>query len=124
MDLLIGEDERINQLYLQHLLRDKNLNVAFASNGRVALDLATSRAFDLLLLDIHMPEIDGVEICRRIREGVGATARETPVIAMTALVRDGERERLLASGFTAVLSKPFDDSDLLQILDSYSQGAE
>jgi CheY-like chemotaxis protein len=121
--ILIGEDERINQLYLRHLLSGAGHEVVLASDGREVLAEATSNRFDILLVDIHMPEMQGDEVVRRIRAG-GSTATPTdvPVLAMTALLYNDDHDALIGSGFTDVIAKPFQDADLLARLDEYRKG--
>ena len=84
-----------------------------ASNGREALALAEEGGFDLLLLDVHMPELDGFQVVRAIREREHGAAGHLPVIALTARSRKEDRERCLAAGMDDFLSKPVQAADLL-----------
>ena len=84
-----------------------------ASNGREALALAQEGGFDLLLLDVHMPELDGFQVVRAVREREQTAAGRLPVIALTARSRPEDRERCLAAGMDDFLSKPVQAADLL-----------
>ncbi len=117
MRILVAEDERINQLFLRQLLAREGHELTLASDGAAALQLADDQSFDLLLLDIHMPELDGDEVARRVRNGeCAATSNSVPMLAMTALLYDSDREPLLAAGFTDIISKPFQDTVLLSMI--------
>jgi CheY-like chemotaxis protein len=82
-------------------------------NGREALALATGEEFDLLLLDVHMPEIDGFQVIQEIRQRERVSGRHLPVIALTARSRPEDREHCLASGMDDFLTKPFHTPELL-----------
>ena len=83
-----------------------------ATDGRAALAHAVEGAFDLLLLDVHMPEIDGFEVARAIREHERRTKAHLPIIALTARSLKRDRERCLAAGMDDFLSKPVDPAAL------------
>jgi CheY-like chemotaxis protein len=87
------------------------------SNGREALALAGQGAFDLMLLDVHMPELDGIEVVRGIRERERVTGGHLPVIALTARSRKEDRERCLAAGMDDFLTKPISAAGLLAAID-------
>jgi two-component system sensor histidine kinase/response regulator len=87
------------------------------TNGREVLDRLTAEDFDLLLLDLHMPEIDGFQVIRTIRQREQGTAAHLPVIALTARSRKEDRERCLAAGMDDFLAKPVTASDLLAAID-------
>ena len=117
MRILIGEDERINQLFLRHLLEREGHTLTIASDGAEALARANESVFDILLLDVHMPEIDGDEVARRVRAGeTSATPSTVPMLAMTAIIYEEDRKPLLESGFTDVIAKPFQDTELLSMI--------
>src|SRR5205823_13216247 len=86
--------------------------VRLATNGREALSLAGEGAFDLLLLDVHMPELDGFEVVRAIRERERTVGGHLPVIALTARSRQEDRERCLAAGMDDFLAKPIQSANL------------
>jgi CheY-like chemotaxis protein/HPt (histidine-containing phosphotransfer) domain-containing protein len=91
--------------------------VRLASNGREALALAGQGAFDLMLLDMHMPELDGIEVVRGVRQGERVAGGHLPVIALTARSRKEDRERCLAAGVDDFLTKPVSAADLLAAID-------
>jgi CheY-like chemotaxis protein len=88
-----------------------------ATDGREALDLVGETAFDLLLLDVHMPELDGFQVVRAIRERERATGGHLPVIALTAGARPEDRERCLAAGMDDYLSKPVRAAELFAAIE-------
>ena len=103
------------------LLAKRGHSVVHAVNGRQALDLAAGADFDLILMDVNMPEMDGFEATRRIRFAEHAKTRHhTPIVAMTAYAMAGDRERCLASGMDEYLSKPVDKAQLLALLERIS----
>ncbi len=110
--VLVAEDNELNAQLIQQLLVRRGHRVRLASNGREALALATGGSFDLLLLDLHMPEMDGFEVIQGIREREQDQGRRLPVIALTARSRKEDRERCLAAGMDEFLSKPVRAADL------------
>jgi signal transduction histidine kinase/CheY-like chemotaxis protein/HPt (histidine-containing phosphotransfer) domain-containing protein len=113
--LLLVEDNAINQKVALTILRRAGHNVDLASNGQQAVDLALTNQYDLILMDIQMPVMDGIGATRRIRAAGGASA-VVPIIAMTANAMHGAREQYLGSGFDDYISKPISASDLLQTI--------
>ena len=95
-----------------------------AGDGRQALALATAGGFDLLLLDVHMPELDGFQVIRAIREHEQVTGGHLPVIALTARSRPEDRERCLAAGMDDFLPKPVHMPDLLAAMERVTQGLQ
>jgi len=113
--LLLVEDDWINQEVALELLREvAGLQVDLAENGRLAVDRVCEQKYDLILMDLLMPELDGLEASRRIR-ALPAYAT-TPIIAMTANAFDDDRERCLAAGMNDHLPKPVDPDQLFNIL--------
>jgi two-component system CheB/CheR fusion protein len=107
--ILVAEDNRINQLYVRALLETRGHTVIAASNGREALELLARGRFDLVLMDVEMPVMDGPEATKAIREGrVPGVPRDIPIVALTAHALSGDRERFLAAGMNDYVSKPFD----------------
>ena len=125
MKLLIAEDERINQLYLSHLLKRAGHDVIIASDGEAVLAAVGDHSFDAILMDIEMPKVDGAEATRRIRAGEsGRTAQSVPIIALSAHAAASDHEAFLAAGASDVLTKPVDESDLLSRLDRIGNGVQ
>jgi signal transduction histidine kinase/ligand-binding sensor domain-containing protein/FixJ family two-component response regulator/HPt (histidine-containing phosphotransfer) domain-containing protein len=112
--VLLAEDNPINQELAQELLRAMGVRVTTAANGVEAVALALRQKFDLVLMDVQMPELDGFEATRRIREH--APAADLPIIAMTAHVLAGYRDQCLAAGMNDYLSKPIDPNQLQRLL--------
>jgi PAS domain S-box-containing protein len=104
--ILVAEDNDFNSQLLEQLLRKRGHVVESASTGEQALRLAVAGEFDLLLLDLHMPELDGFQVIRALREHERGTSKRLPVIAVTARSRPEDRERCLASGMDGFLVKP------------------
>lgn len=119
---MIAEDERINQLYMAGVLERAGHTVAVASNGEAVLEQAAATEFDLILMDIQMPGVDGLQATRRIRTADGlATPSLVPIVAMTAHSTAEDRARFLAAGVTEIVVKPVVEHRLLALLDSLSE---
>ena len=117
LHVLVAEDNEFNALLVKQLLLRRGHSVRLASNGRAALDLAQDRIFDLLLLDVHMPEMDGFQVVSAVRERERAWGRHLPVIALTARSRKEDRERCLAAGMDDFVCKPVRAADLWTAID-------
>ena len=110
--ILLAEDNQVNQAVATRLLHKMGHTFTLANNGKEALALIASRVFDLVLMDIQMPEMDGIEATRRIRQDERGTLIHMPIIAMTAHAMKGDRERCLAAGMDGYISKPIIASKL------------
>ena len=112
--VLLAEDNEFNQQVMQHLLERRGHAVRTVSDGRQTLAALDEGSFDLLLLDVHMPEMDGFEVVRvvRAREREKPGSGHLPVIALTALSMEGDRERCLEAGMNDYLAKPVRATDL------------
>ena len=108
-----GKSTLINRLIGGKLLEALGADVALAAGGLEAVEAVRGQAFDLVLMDINMPEIDGLEALRRIRRLPEAKG-EVPVVALTANVMAHQRDAYLAAGMDGVLGKPFSPGELLQ----------
>jgi two-component system sensor histidine kinase/response regulator len=115
--ILAAEDNDFNRDLLEHMLARLGLSAAMALNGREALALLEREPFDLLLLDIHMPELDGFQVVGAIRERERTAGGHLPVIALTARSRQEDRERCLRAGMDEYLAKPFNAADLWAAID-------
>jgi CheY-like chemotaxis protein/HPt (histidine-containing phosphotransfer) domain-containing protein len=105
--VLVAEDAPFNQQLIEHLLRRWGHDVRVASDGREALDALKEGAFDLMVLDVHMPQTDGFEVIAELRQQERSAGGHLPVIALTARSMKGDRERCLAAGMDDYLAKPF-----------------
>jgi two-component system sensor histidine kinase/response regulator len=115
--VLVAEDNEFNAQLLEQLLGRRGHRVRLADNGREALCLAGEEGFDLLLLDVHMPELDGFQVVQAVRERERTTGSHLPVIALTARSRKEDRERCLAAGMDDFLAKPIQAADLWAAID-------
>jgi two-component system sensor histidine kinase/response regulator len=114
--LLLAEDSLVNQRLAVGLLERHGHRVTIANNGRQAVDLASDEGFDAILMDVQMPEMDGLEATRRIRQQERQTGRHVPIIAMTAHALKGDRERCLDCGMDEYVAKPVRERQLLNAL--------
>jgi PAS domain S-box-containing protein len=104
--VLVAEDNELNQPVVEHFLTNQGHTVQIAQDGRAALAALEDSSFDLLLLDVHMPELDGFRVIEAVRQREQTTSQHLPVIALTARSMKGDRERCLAAGMDDYLSKP------------------
>jgi len=109
--ILVAEDNATNQIVVSHALERAGCDVDIANNGREAVHLAQKRDYHCILMDISMPEMDGLEATQRIK--AGHRNSKTPVIALTAYSLRGDRERFLSAGMEDFLPKPVEKEDLL-----------
>jgi CheY-like chemotaxis protein len=115
--ILIGEDNELSAQVLEQALTRQGHHVRLASNGRDVLAIAEQGGFDLLLLDVHMPELDGFQVVHAVREQESNTGGHLPIIALTARSRKEDRERCLAAGMDDFQTKPIRPADLLTVID-------
>ncbi len=118
LNILLVEDNMTNQLVMTRMIEEIGHNVITASNGVEALDLLQEKKLDIILMDIQMPEMDGIETTRLIREKEEGTGGHIPIIAVTAYALRGDRERFLEAGMDNYISKPISIQDLAQVIGS------
>jgi|SRR5215472_7519190 len=106
--IVVADDNEANRELISVILQRQGYEVLEANNGREALEFVQLRQPDLILLDIHMPEMDGYEALRVIRES--QRGRNVPIVALTASAMAGDAEDALAQGFDAYLAKPYEIS--------------
>ncbi len=124
LHILLAEDNPVNQRVAMRTLEKAGHSVVLAENGIAALKAIGQDSFDLVLMDVQMPEMDGLEATAEIRKTeVGGTIHR-PIIAMTAHAMKGDRERCLAAGMDDYLSKPVRPRDLLSLLLKYAPTAK
>jgi CheY-like chemotaxis protein len=121
--ILLAEDNVINCAVSGGILEKQGHTFVHAANGREAVDACKAGAFDLILMDVQMPEMDGFEATRLIREMEAADRAYTPIVAMTAHALVGDRERCLASGMDDYLSKPLRKEEVLRVLATVSKSS-
>jgi two-component system sensor histidine kinase/response regulator len=120
LHILLAEDNRVNQMVAIRSLEKRGHRVVLAETGEAALAVLAQRSFDLVLMDVHMPGLDGIEATKAIREKEKSTGLHQPVVAMTALAMTGDRERCLAAGMDGYLSKPINQEKLDEVLAIYA----
>ena len=120
MKLLLVEDGRVNQLFAIKLLEDRGHQVTLANNGREALSILANQTFDAILMDIQMPEMNGLEATQAIRQNEIGTGAHVPIIAMTANAMKGDREQCLAAGMDDYIAKPIHSLQLYPLLEKYA----
>jgi two-component system sensor histidine kinase/response regulator len=113
LSVLLAEDNEINRRVAQFLLEEAGCRVTPVMDGKQALEALAAQRFDVVLMDGHMPEMDGLEAVSVLRARERESGGRTPVIALTAQAMHGDRERYLAAGMDAYLSKPFTGSVLI-----------
>jgi PAS domain S-box-containing protein len=120
--VLLAEDNEFNQHVVQHFLARDGHVVRIARDGREALAALQHQAFDVLLLDVHMPEMDGFRVIQALRAAEQSSGRHLPVIALTARSMKGDRERCLEAGMDDYLSKPVRRAELRSALERVRSG--
>jgi two-component system, sensor histidine kinase and response regulator len=119
LNVLLAEDNAVNQKLARALLEKRGHKVTIAGNGREALLALQQDHFDIVLMDVQMPELDGIEATKTIRAEEAKTGSHQPVIAMTALAMKGDRERCIEAGMDDYLTKPIRAIELDAILEKY-----
>ena len=117
--VLVAEDNPVNQRLATRLLEKRGHRVTITVNGREAVEALKDRTFDLVLMDVQMPEMDGLEATAAIRKKEKHDGAHMPIIALTAHAMKGDRERCLAAGMDGYLSKPIRPQELDDILEKY-----
>jgi CheY-like chemotaxis protein len=116
--ILVAEDNRVNQTLIVRLLEKEGHKLVLAANGREALAALDREPFDLVLMDIQMPEMDGLEATAIIRQREQGSGTHLPIIALTAHAMKGDRERCLEAGMDEHVSKPVRQQELFQAIDA------
>jgi signal transduction histidine kinase/CheY-like chemotaxis protein len=121
LSILVAEDNPVNQRLIQSLLTRQGHQVLVAGNGREAVEAVKAGTFDLILMDISMPDVDGMEATRLLREWEMEHALQPiPILALTANAMSGDRERFTAAGMDGYLAKPFSPEQLYRIVQRYA----
>ncbi|MCS4302425.1 PAS domain-containing hybrid sensor histidine kinase/response regulator [Chryseobacterium sp. BIGb0232] len=118
INVLLVEDNELNQLVAERSLNYFGCQVSKADNGRMALEILSKQEFDIILMDIQMPELDGIETTKILRNELGST---TPIIALTANAFKTEIDNCISAGMNAYVTKPFNEEDLRQIIYKYTR---
>ncbi|WP_108868694.1 ATP-binding protein [Aquimarina aquimarini] len=116
MKVLVVEDNKMNQFFIKQLFSNWNMIIDIADNGKIALEKIEHSEYDLILMDMHMPVMDGPETAERIRKSDNTKTRQTPIIACSADVFPESKKRATASGMDFYLTKPLSEKALEEIL--------
>jgi CheY-like chemotaxis protein len=122
--VLLVEDNISNQRIVTISLGSKVKSIDTATNGKEALDLFVKSNYDIILMDIRLPVLDGIKASKKIREMEAGTNKYTPIIALTANAMIGDKEQCIEAGMDDYLSKPFQPQKLLDMLNKYVTGSE
>ena len=122
--VLLAEDNEVNQRLAVRLLEKQGHTVALARNGKEAVAALAEGAFDLVLMDVQMPEMDGFEATAHIRRAEEGSGRRVPIVAMTAHAMKGDRERCFQAGMDGYISKPIQPRELFDAIDRVSHAAD
>jgi CheY-like chemotaxis protein len=118
--VLVVEDSPVNRLVTVRVLERCGYRVHVVNDGREALDALSTQIYDVVLMDCQMPEVDGYEATRELRQREQGGKRHTPVIAMTAHAMTGDRERCLEAGMDDYLAKPVRSQALVEVLERWT----
>ncbi|MFC2157234.1 PAS domain S-box protein [Acidobacteriota bacterium] len=118
LHILVAEDNPINQKVAAHILQKFGSSVVLTNNGREALQALQEEDFDLILMDVQMPEMDGFQATAAIRQIEQKTGHHIPIIAVTAHAMKGDKEKCLEAGMDGYVSKPLKAEDLFQVIDA------
>lgn len=116
--ILLVDDDELSRRMMGVLLSEKGYNYDTASNGLEAVESVQSQSYDMVLMDLQMPFMDGFDAARKIREWE-AGEQHTPIVALTAMLFDNEIQRCLSAGMDACIAKPFDTDTLFQLIETH-----
>jgi PAS domain S-box-containing protein len=117
--ILLAEDNLINQLFAFELLTEWGAETDIAENGKMAVEMALTKKYDLILMDIQMPEMGGIEATALIRNDSNESLRSIPIIAMTANAMKGDKNSFKSAGMNSVIFKPYQSQELLDEINRY-----
>ena len=120
--ILLADDLPLNQFIAKHILETWGCKVSVANNGKEVLDLLQQQFFDCVLMDVQMPELDGLAATRQIRALSDPIKSNVPIIALTSNVLRGDREKYLSTGMNDCIGKPFEESMLFSIIYKHISG--
>jgi signal transduction histidine kinase/CheY-like chemotaxis protein len=124
LTILLAEDNRVNQIVATRLLEKRGHTVVLAETGRAALEAVSKQRFDLVLMDVQMPEMDGLEATMAIRQREKMSGKHIPIVAMTANAMSGDEERCLQSGMDGFVAKPISVKDLFTTIETLVMNAD
>ncbi len=118
--ILLVEDDAVNQKVILKMLCKKGYVVDTANNGKEALEIFEIGKYDIVLMDIQMPEMNGIEATKQIKEKEGLNSKHTPIVALTAYALQGDMERFLSLGMDGYISKPIQMEELYYVIDKFT----
>ena len=121
LNLLVAEDNAVNQLLMNRMLTKRGHKVTIAATGRAAIEATEKMDFDLVFMDVQMPELDGFQATRELRRREAGTDSRLPIVALTAHAMSGDRERCLEAGMDDYLTKPIEPRELDRVLGLYDE---
>lgn len=116
LKILVVDDNQVNLLIISEVLKKLNINYLLAENGQIAIDLCKENLFDIILMDINMPILNGLEATNILKNQYKI---KTPIIALTANSLEGDKNKYLEEGFDDYLSKPFNINDFLELVKKF-----
>ena len=119
LKVLLVEDNEVNRRVAVGLLETRGHKVVHAAHGRLGVEASATEEFDVILMDVHMPVLDGLAATREIRAAEQLSGGHVPIVAMTAEAMKGDREKCLEAGMDAYVSKPINESELHRVLDQF-----
>jgi CheY-like chemotaxis protein len=122
LNILLAEDNPVNQKFAERLLNKMGHDVVVAATGKQAVDLWEAGNFDLILMDVQMPEMDGFDATHMIRKREKISGKHVPIVAMTAHAMKGDREQCLQAGMDGYVSKPINQGELFETLEGFAGG--
>jgi CheY-like chemotaxis protein/HPt (histidine-containing phosphotransfer) domain-containing protein len=122
--VLLAEDNPVNQTLAMRILEKLGHKVQVVNNGREALERSQAEEFDLILMDVQMPEMDGLEATTAIRAAESHTGKHVPIVAMTAHAMKGDREKCLSAGMDGYLSKPIRTDELMRAMSEVTKASD
>ncbi|HEX8060767.1 MAG TPA: PAS domain S-box protein, partial [Cyclobacteriaceae bacterium] len=120
IEVLLVEDNRVNQVVATNFFRRWGVKYDIANNGREAVDMVTKKIYDMVFMDLQMPEMDGYQATHEIRQMKDSYFKHLPIVALTASAMTSMRDKVMASGMTDFMTKPFQPEDLQQIILKYT----
>ena len=117
LKVLVAEDDMINQIVIKRMLLEAGHIVEVVNNGEEVLESVAKKDFDIILMDIQMPKMDGVEAARKVRRREKGTGKYTPIVALTAYALEGDKEKYISLGMDEYISKPIRINNLLKTIE-------
>jgi len=115
--VLIVEDNEDNMYMIKFILENNNLKVLMADKGLLGYEIALSEKPDLILMDIQLPDLNGIEVTKKIRES--EIADTIPIIAISSYAMAGDKDKALSAGFTGYIEKPFEPETIMNEIEKY-----